>query len=119
MMQWDRQYLKMLKEAGISMIAYKRYIDDSNQLARVPPEGAVYDRSTKKVRVDIENAALHRGEAPDARLARVMKDIANEVQEGIIMEEDHPSKHSNNKMPVLDMNVWADDEGYILYTHYQ
>ena len=35
------------------------------------------------------------------------------------MEEDHPSKNSNNKMPILDMEVWADEEGYIKYTHYQ
>ena len=86
---------------------------------RVPTEGAIFDRDTKKVRIDAENAELHRGEAPDTRLARVLKEIANEVQEGIVMEEDHPSRHSNKKMPMLDMNVWADDNGYIMYTHYQ
>ena len=61
---------------------------------------------------------MRRGEDPDSRLARVLKDIANAVQEGIEMEEDHPSRNANGKMPILDMEVWMEN-GIVLYTHYQ
>ena len=36
MQKWDRQYLEKVRTAGITMPLYKRYIDDSNQVAKVP-----------------------------------------------------------------------------------
>ena len=58
MISWDKKYLRMVKDAGIMMVMYKRYIDDSNQLARVPPEGAVYDGNTKKIVINEEEGEL-------------------------------------------------------------
>ena len=52
-------------------------------------------------------------------MARVLKSIANTVQNGIVMEEDTPGRHEDNKVPVLDMKVWQNEEGDILYQHYQ
>ena len=111
MMSWDKSYyLRMVKEAGIMMPLYKLYIDDSNQLGRVPPEGSMYDANTKRVVNNEEEADLRRGEEKDSRLARVLRDIANDVQVGIELEEDHPSAHENGMMPILDMNVWVNEE---------
>ena len=61
MMSWDRRYLRMVKEAGIRMPLYKRYIDDSNQLGRVPQEGSKYDANIKRIVVNEEEANLGRG----------------------------------------------------------
>ena len=33
MMRWDRLYLTKVQEAGIQMLLYTRYVDDSNQIA--------------------------------------------------------------------------------------
>ena len=53
------------------------------------------------------------------RFARVMTDIANSVMPGIVMEYDVPSRNNNRKMPILDMEVWIDeDEGNIMFQHY-
>ena len=109
----------MVKEAGIMMPLYKRYIDDSNQLGRVPPEGSMYDANTKRVVNNEEEADLRRGEEKDSRLARVLREIANDVQVGIKLEEDHLSAHENGMMPILDMNVWVNEEGIIMYKHYE
>ena len=46
-------------------------------------------------------------ECEDARLSRVLKDIANNVMEGIEMEADFPSKNQDGKLPVLDLKVWV------------
>ena len=35
------------------------------------------------------------------------------------MEGDWPSKNTDRKMPILDMKVWKDEEGYIVYQHYE
>ena len=109
----------MVKEAGIMMPLYKRCIDDSDQLGRVPPEGSRYDAITKRIVNNEEEADLRRGEAKDSRLARVLREIANDVQVGIELEEDHPSAHENGMMPILDMNVWVNEEGVIMYKHYE
>ena len=58
-------------------------------------------------------------EEDDARLARILKEIANEVQEGIEMEAEFPSNNESDKMAILDMNVWMDSSSYIVYQHYQ
>ena len=38
MMSWDKKYLEMVRKAGIKMRLYKRYIDDSNQVACIYDE---------------------------------------------------------------------------------
>ena len=114
MMSWDKKYLRMVREAGIPMPLYKRYVDDSNQVGKVPPEGAWYNPDVKRIIISEEEASLRRGEPIDSRLARVLKDIDNDVQPGIELEEDHPSAHENRMMPILDMSVWM-----IMYKHFE
>ena len=36
-----------------------------------------------------------------------------------MMEDDHPGRHEDRKMPILDMKVWMSGDGYIMYQHYQ
>ena len=52
-------------------------------------------------------------------MARVLVEIANDVMPCIIMEADWPSKNSDKRLPILDMKVWVDREGTILYSHYE
>ena len=61
MMAWDKRYLKRVKETGIKMPLYKRYIDDSNQIGKVPPEGSKYNVETKRIDIDQNEADLRRG----------------------------------------------------------
>ena len=118
MMRWDKMYLDRVRRAGIVMQMYERYIDDSNQAAVVPLPGAKYDSDSKKVIID-ENLIIP-DENEDERLARVLKEIANDILPDIQMEEDHPSQNDDKKMPILDMKVWMDDqEGYIMYEHFE
>ena len=43
MLRWDRKYFDNLRRAQIEMELYERYVDDSDQVAMVPPLGAKYD----------------------------------------------------------------------------
>ena len=85
----------------------------------MPPEGARYNPDEKRITFSEEEASLRRGEQMDSRLARILKDIANDVQPGIELEEDHPSNNENNMMPILDMNVWMSPLGIIIYKHFE
>ena len=105
--------LYLLKKA-----LYERYIDDSNQVAIVPPPGSKYDTVTENVVRD-ENNAIE-AENEDERLARVLKEIANTIMPEIQMEDDFPSRNSDGKLPILDMKVWMDSQdGCILFEHYE
>ena len=102
----------------MSMPLYERYIDDSNQVAVVPPPGATYDENQKKVIVD-ENL-IDILENDDERTARVLVKIANSILPGIVMECDVPSRSSEGKLAILDMKVWIEQEnGNIMFQHYE
>ena len=49
-----------------------------------------------------------------------MTDINNSVMPGIIvMVYDVPSRNTNKKMPILDMEVWTDADGNIMFQHHE
>ena len=95
MMRLDRLYIKKARKAGIRMEMYERYVDDSNQIAIVPPVGSRYDPITQKIVKD--NFLVEQNETEETRLARVLKTIANSVQDGIVMEEDSPERNQNSQ----------------------
>ena len=78
MKRWNRLYLEKAKKAGIEMKMYERYVDDSNQVAKVPPHGFKLDKERMKLVSDHSN---DRGEEKevDERLAKIQKEIANSV----------------------------------------
>ena len=79
--------------------------------------GSRYDEASKKVIHDEELADVH--ENDDDRLAKILVQIANDIIPGITMEYDVPSKNIDNKMPILDMKVWMDENGDIMFEHYE
>ena len=101
------------------MLMYDRYADDSNQAAVFPAPGYRYDSGRKKVVYDQNRLLEDQTKNDDERLADVLRDIANDVQQGIVMEKEYPSNNSDCKMPVLDMKVWMDQDGIILYQHFE
>ena len=52
MQKWDSDYVKKVKAAGITMRLYKRYVDDSNQVAETPFNGSKYDKVSVKLIFD-------------------------------------------------------------------
>ena len=118
MLMYDDLYKMSVRKAGMSLMMYERYIDDSNQVAVVPPPGSKYDTVSKKVITDENLVDIY--ENDDERTARVLTDIANDVMPGIIMEFDVPSRNNDDKMAILDMKVWMEnDDGNILFQHYE
>ena len=92
-------------------------MDDSNQMAVVPQPGSKYDRERGRVVVDPE--LRDHGVPADERLAKLLLNIANDVMECVQMEADWPSKNRDSRMPILEMKVWTDQEGTLLYQHYE
>ena len=117
MWRWDKLYLEKVKKAKLEMMMYERYVDDSNQIAEVPPPGSKYDVERGKVVTDPQ---LRDEEKPaDERLAILLVSVANSVMECVEMEADWPTKNRDGRMPILEMKVWTDEEGVLLYQHYE
>ena len=95
MMHWDRQFLLMVREAGLLILWYKRYVDDTGLLAQ-------------------RKAGMN-----DDQLIEKIVEIANSVDKSIKMEVDTCKKHSDSKLPMLDMKLWIDSDGYAVYEHFE
>ena len=123
MLRWDTLYRENLKKASqdidldLDLVMYERYVDDSNQLAIIPPPGARYDANSKRVVIDIGD--VDKTVSDDERTARLYTDIANDVMPGIVMEFDVPSRNDDNKMAILDMKVWLDEDKNIMFQHFE
>ena len=86
MLRWDKLYLQKVKRLGLKMTLYERYIDDSNQAAEVPPPGSIFDAVKNQVVVDLNLARAD--DDKEARLARVLKGVADDIIPEIKMVAD-------------------------------
>ena len=55
----------------------------------------------------------------DVRTMREMRKMANSICPIIQMAEDCPGLNSDGKLPILDLKVWVDSKGEILYEFYR
>ena len=106
MVWWDRRLRNRLSEMGLNVHMYKGYVDDINIILGVNnTEGSVLNE-----RGD--------GKAYDARVMDIVKSVANDIHQSIRVELDYPSKHEDNKIPILDLKVWVERrEGTNLILH--
>ena len=95
MNSWDKRYLKKVKDSDQVMQVYSRYVDDSNQVT------SVRDDHTRETTV------------------QKLLEIANSIEEGIVMEVDVVENHPDLKLPILDMKCWLDSDGNAQYQHYE
>ena len=72
------------------------------------PPGTKYNIRTGKL-VDNTNQLE---ETEEESTARILKEVANSVQVGIVMEEDFPSRNADGKLPILDMKVWMNNDNF-------
>jgi hypothetical protein len=99
MWRWDKRYLEKIRKAGLCMRLNERYVDNSNQVADIPPANTKYKAQTGKM---VKDDNPMPGKTDEQRTARTFKEPANH---GIVMEEDYPGLISDGKLPILDMNI--------------
>ena len=104
MVWWDRTFIERVKENGIELAMYGRYVDDTDVVARSIDENA---------------------EAPDRETMERLQEIANAIHPSIRVTIDYPSNHPDNRLPVLDVAQWIGDievngekQKKILHSHY-
>ena len=116
---WDRKVKEKAEREGLEILLYKRYVDDINVIASVKKNEENTSTDRRKSDHDREKEGME-----------LFQRIGNSIDESIKLEIDHPSKHEDMKMPLLDVKVWIErtrmsegnnEEGnlQIMYEHYR
>ena len=119
MIWWDKKFKGKLNELEVSYDVIKRYLDDINGVFKTLAPGTEFKNNELRINEDKieEEKAIH----DDTRTMTVKKDIANSIDSMIQMTIDTPSSHTNNKVPMLDLEVWLEkeDKNKIYYNFFQ
>ena len=116
---WAEQLMSRLSHLVIEIEAKKCYVDDIN-IAMPPTEPGL--RYQDGAIIMDENLIAHDTGIPeDLRTMLLYQSIANDIHPSTQVEIDCPSKHSDKRMPLLDIKVWVEKNGdrrKIMHEHY-
>ena len=117
MLLWDEAFLTKLHRLGITEQLYKRYVDDII-MALNKMSNMKYDPTTDSIVPAIDSDEDNTTES-DIQTFRVIKQVADSIEECIQMEYDVPSMNTDKKLAVLDLKLITTARGEIHYTFYK
>ena len=118
MISWDRRFKEKLRELHIDFDLLKRFVDDINGLFVALKPGSEYKEG--KLSINTEKIEEDKEIEEDERTMKVIKDIANDIEEMIQMTTDVPTNNKDNKLPILDLEVWLNkDNKQVYYNYYE
>ena len=91
---WDRKVKEKAGQEGMEIVLYRRYVDDINIIAKM-------NTNTEQPRTkgEIEKQGME-----------LFQKIGNGIHKSIKLEIDHPGRHDDEKMPLLDVKVWLEEQ---------
>ena len=104
MLWYDKKFATEAKKSGLIIHLLKRYVDDINL-------------GIEAIMDFVEGEPSQR--TAELRLAEVLKTVADSIVPGmIVMEIDIPTNHENQRLPILDLEVWVENN-IILHSFYK
>ena len=91
----------------------KIFVDDLNGVFSSLPIGMEYIDG--KLMFSEKKADEDKDLPDDQVTMNVIKDIANSIEDMIVMTADFPSNHKVNRVPMLDVEVWINEEDNLIY----
>ena len=88
---WDRELLILLREDGICVLFYKRYVDDSNM---------VLNDEASENREDLPE------EPREKWIMERVREKANSIHNNIKATIDYGGNYEDGKLPMLDLKLW-------------
>ena len=83
MLQWDQQYLNMIKNMGLSLDMFARYVDDMIIVTRAVGQGWHWNKESKSLKWSQDQFDKDQDESPEERTARVLSMMANSINANI------------------------------------
>ena len=107
MCQWDNVLLSKLQEEFMTVIIYKRYKDDINFII----DKTMVEGMENQTRAQIGENVVEK-----------VKERADQIDSNIQVTTDISSRHTDGKLPLLDLKVWIGEtktgKTKILHEHY-
>ena len=96
----------------------KIFVDDLNGVFESLPKGTQYVNGN--LVIDAKKAAEDRNVPDDRATMDVIRDVANDIEDMIVMTVDVPSNHQTARVPMLDVEVWIDEaNNKVNYSFYE
>ena len=102
---WDKELIKRMSALGIKPFLYKRYVDDINMGVESINRNYIYVDGKMVKR----NEELTSDVEDDKNTFDIIQAIGDEIHESIKLTTDVPSKHNDNKVPILDIKCWIEN----------
>ena len=83
---WDKEMKKRMSDENVNVLVYKRYVDDINMVIE-----------TKE-------------EAREEEVWKHIRETGNKIHQSIQLEADFPANHDEQKVPILDIKVWIEND---------
>ena len=118
MLDWDQQFLQLVRLNNLTFHMYSRYIDDTANGAEALSPGTRWSEEEGRMilhpHLMEEDLAL----PSDARTAREVAKMGSSISPMISLTWDCPSNNENKKMALLDTEVWVEGNK-VWYEHYR
>ena len=112
MVWWDREFKARVEKLGIPLYMYKRYEDDNNVIVGAVEPGAKI--AGGMLSIDEASKAQDSHRDKDEMCMELLREVGNRIHNSIQIENDHPSRHEDNLMPILDLKVWIARKNVIM-----
>ena len=106
MSEWDLRFREKMKENQKEVLMDETYVDDQDLFIEELRLGERWNGSKISWSREWEEMDLVENLPADTRTMREVRKLSNSIMDFIVMEEDVPSNHPDNKLPILDLKVW-------------
>ena len=112
---------RVLKKLGITVMMYKRYVDDIVIIVKMIRKGVKFDKKKKVLTfddvTDEEDESESREEA-ERRTFEILRQIEDSIDKDIQFEEDICCNHDSKMIPVLDLQCGMMNDSTVHFQFY-
>ena len=118
LLDWDQQFLRLVRANNITYHLYSRYMDDTANGAEALRPGTKWSEEEGRMILHPHLVEEDRAVAGDIRTAKEVAKMGSSISNMITLTWDCPSNNDNNRMALLNTEVWV-EERKVWYEHYR
>ena len=109
MLEWDQKFLKLARDNQLNIYMYKRYVDGSAEGMEALKPGLRWSEEERRIILHPHLIEEDLELEPDLRSMREVVNMGNSIYNMVQLTGDCPSENLNLKMPLLNTEVWVEN----------
>ena len=118
MLDWDQKFINLAADNKITLYMFNRYVDDTANGTKALAPGMRWGEDERSMVFLPHLVEEDREVEADFRTMREVVKMGNSLDKTIQLTGDCPSANMNGKMPLLNLQVWVEDNK-VLYENYR